>query len=169
MAIVRIFLDPLSAIPYPVVANAARHKIVDGSSYSGAVLVMDPATDQGVFWQFITENYGSGNLSLDIWWYADTASSGDVEFGAQLAAITANTDTQDFETDGLAGAQTVVDSHLGTTGQRLHKVTLTISNLDSLANGDYATILLYRNADGVNDTLTGDVFVTMCELTYSDT
>src|SRR3990167_8656729 len=83
-------------------------------------LLYDPATDEAAFWDFIAHNYGSGNLTLDIYWYADSADSGDVVWEAQIAAITPNADSQDVETDTLAAANTVTDSHLGTTRQREH-------------------------------------------------
>ncbi|MGH7178542.1 MAG: hypothetical protein ACREJC_14290, partial [Tepidisphaeraceae bacterium] len=101
--------------------------------------------------------------------YADTASTGDVIFCAQLGAITTNTDTQDIETKALATAQTVTDTHLGTTGQRLHTVDLTISNLDSIAAGDWCVLRLYRDADAAGDTMAGDASVTLISLSYSDT
>jgi hypothetical protein len=129
----------------------------------------DAATQQHVFFKLRASSYGSGNLTLTITWYADTASANDAIFGAAIAAITPNTDTQDVETDSLATAQTVTDTHLGTTGQRLHQTDLTISNLDSLSDGDEFWLQFYRDADAGGDTLTGYVIVTGLSLTYSDT
>jgi len=128
------------------------------------------SADEDAFWKFIATNYGSGNLTLRVYWYADTATSGNVVWGARIAAITDNTDTQDVETKAFATAQTQQDTHLGTTGQRVHSVDLTITNLDSLANGDIVWLHFYRDAsDTVNDTLTGDAIVLAIRLSYSDT
>lgn len=132
-------------------------------------LAFDASTEEACFFTFRAINYGSGNLTLDIYWYADTASSGNVIFGAAIAAITTNTDTQDVETDSLATATTATDSHLGTTNQRLHQIAVTISNLDSLANNDIVQLRLYRDADDGSDTMTGDAIVTNLVLSYSDT
>jgi hypothetical protein len=132
-------------------------------------LAFDAATEEACFFTFRAVNYGSGNLTLDVYWYADTASSGDVIWGAAIAAITPNTDSQDVETDALATATTATDSHLGTTGQRLHHVAVTISNLDSLANGDIVQLQVYRDADAAGDTMTGDAILTNLVLSYSDT
>jgi hypothetical protein len=127
------------------------------------------STDEDCFYKFVATNYGSGNLTLTIYWYADTASSGNVVWGARIAAITPNTDSQDIETKAFATAQTQQDTHLGTTGQRLHSVDLTISNLDSLANGDVVWLHFYRDAsDTTNDTMTGDAIVVGLRLSYSD-
>lgn len=146
------------------VRNLGTNFPVTGLAFDGG------STDEDCFFKFVATNYGSGNLTLTIYWYADTASSGNVLWGARIAAITANTDTQDVETKAFATAQTQQDSHLGTTNQRLHSVDLTISNLDSLANGDVVWLHFYRDAsDTTNDTMTGDAIMVMLRLSYSDT
>jgi hypothetical protein len=167
MATVKVQLSPLAAIPAS--GNGAAHKVIDGTNFPVPSLAFDASTEESVYFQFRAASYGSGNLTLKIFWYADTASSGDVIFGAQIAAITPNTDTQDIETDALATAQTVTDTHLGTTGQRLHECSITISNLDSLAADDFVVLKLYRDADAAGDTMTGDALVVDLELSYSDT
>jgi hypothetical protein len=137
----------------------------DGWLFSGG------STDNNVYFKFPILNYGSGNITLEIHWQSTgTNTSGNVVFGAQISAITPNTDTQDAETDGLATAQTVQDAHLGTTAKRVHECSIAISNLDSVAAGDEVTLFFYRDAsDTANDTYADDVLVTALYLTYSDT
>ena len=170
MATVRAQLDPEGA---QFLASAFPQFIkTNGTNYPVSGLAYDAAADEAAYWKFICDNYGSGNLTLDIYWYADTASSGTVAWEVSMAAITADADTQDIETDGLASVQRFSDTHLGTTGQRLHKASITISNLDSLASGDYVTLRIARDADdtgGGGDSMTGDAILTMAELSYSDT
>ena len=141
----------------------------NGSNFPVSGLAFDAASDEAAFWNFIATNYGSGNLTLEIYWYADTASSGDVIWDASIAAITPNTDSQDIETKSLATINSVTDSHLGTTGQREHSCSITISNLDSLANGDHVWLRLNRDANNASDTMSGDAIVTKLRLSYSDT
>lgn len=129
----------------------------------------DAATLEQIYFQIPLLAYGSGNLTLRYVWYADTASSGAVIWGAQIAAITSNTDTQDVETKAYATAQTVTDTHLGTTGQRMHDIDLTISNLDSAAANDLIFLRVYRDAAAGGDTMAGDAILTMLTLSYSDT
>src|SRR5690554_6479970 len=131
MATVKIALHPRAAIPAS--SNGAQHKVVDGTNFPVPSLAFDASTEESVFFTFRAASYGSGNLTLTLNWYADTASSGDVVFGAAIAAITPNTDSQDIETKAFATAQTVTDSRIGTTGKRLHECAITISNLDSIA------------------------------------
>ena len=144
---------------------------INGTNFPVSGLGYDASTDEAAFWKVRAMAYGSGNLTLNISWYADTASTGNVVWEAQIAAITPNTDTQDVETDSLATLNYVQDTHLGTTGQRLHECTITISNLDSLAANDVFWLRVARDANGTNatDDMTGDAILTSLELTYSDT
>jgi len=154
----------------PDATNPPENRQTAGTNFPVQGYAFDATTDEILYTHVERiRNYGSGNLTLSFDWYADTASSGDVVFAAQIAAITPNTDTQDVETDAFATATSVTDSHLGTTGQRVHQAAITISNLDSIADGDVFVLKFYRDADDGSDTMTGDAIVTSWELSYSDT
>lgn len=140
----------------------------NGTNFPVVGLAFDAATDEAAFWLFRAVNYASGNVTVRVDWYADTASSGDVVWAAQLAAITPDTDTQDVETKALAAANTVTDTHLGTVGQRLHRAVVTVSNLDSLAADDDAWIRVARDASNAADTMSGDAILTLVTVSYSD-
>lgn len=150
-------------------AGIPEERVIEGTNFPVSGLAFDASAVEAAYWSFRAIRYGSGNLTLDIEWYADTASSGDVVWGASIAAITPNTDTQDVETDGLATENTGTDSHLGTTNQRLHRATITISNLDSLAADDDVWLRVRRLATDGADTMTGDALLTHATLSYSDT
>jgi hypothetical protein len=156
----------------PKSTNGAQIVVVDGTNFPVMSLAFDGgSTDESAYTQFIATNYGSGSLTLEIVWYTNSAAtSGDVVWGAQIAAITPNTDSQDVETDAFATASTVTDSHIGTTAQRVHTCSITISNLDSLASGDLVYLHLYRDASETGtDTLAADANVLSTRLSYSDT
>lgn len=141
-----------------------------GTNFPVSSLAFDAALDEAAFWKFIATAYGSGNLTLDILWYADTASTNDVVWDAAITAITPNTDSTDVETDTLATANTVTDTHLGTTGQRVHLCTITITNLDSIAANDLVFLRIRRPANtDAADTMAGDVHLLAARLSYSDT
>lgn len=165
MATVTCQLDPASAAP--PAATFGRIRKIDGTNFSFYNILL--ARDERVFFAFRAARYGSGNLSFDVEWYADTATSGDVVLGVAVGVITPNTDTQDIETKALATENTVTDTHLGTTGQRLHRATVTVSNLDSLAADDIVFVRLRRGTAGNGDTLTGDILIPMVAVSYSDT
>lgn len=169
MSTVRIQLDPAAArfktTAFPALVNN------QGTNFPVTGLAYDATTDEAAFWTFVADSYGSGNVTVDVYWYADTATSANVVWEVQLAAITADTDTQDVETKAFATLNFVQDTHLGTTGQRVHKASVTVSNLDSLAAGDVLTLRLARDANGTSatDDMTGDAIVVAVEVSYSDT
>ncbi|MEU0469932.1 hypothetical protein ABZ215_38545 [Amycolatopsis sp. NPDC006131] len=166
MATVYQTLEPAGA---QFLASAFPALVKNGTNFPVVGLAFDAATQENAYWAVRAVNYGTGNLAVDIDWYADSATSGVVRWGVQIAAITPDTDTQDVETKTLATAQTVDDTHLGTTGQRLHRCTVTVSNLDSLAAGDDVWIKVYRDAGNAADTLTGDSILVAATVSYSDT
>jgi hypothetical protein len=131
-------------------------------------LAFDATTLEAVFFRFRASRYGSGNLTVDLDWYADTATTNAVVWGAAIAAITATTDTQDIETDTLATAATTTTTHLGTTGQRLHRTAVAVSNLDTIAADDHVVLQVYRDAANASDTMAGDVILVGVTVSYSD-
>jgi hypothetical protein len=149
-------------------AGAPAFAKADGTNFPVTGLAFDAATDEFAYWKFIAQNYGSGNITLNFFWYAFAATSGNVVFDAAIAAVTADIDTTDVETKALAAVNSVTDSHLGTTGKRLHEATITISNLDSLAADDVVWLRFSRDANHASDTMTGDAIVTAVEVIYSD-
>lgn len=167
MATVRVPLDPKMADG--LATNFPAYTKVNGTNLPVWGLAYDTTTQENAFWQFPIINYGSGNITATVYWYADTASSGGVVFGGSIRAVTPNTDSQDIETDALATETTVADTHLGTTGQRLHSCDITVSNLDSVANLDFVTFRLSRLTANGSDTMAGDAVVVSVILSYSDT
>lgn len=166
MANVVLQLDPGAA---QFLSTAFPGIVKNGTNFPVVGLAYDAAAEEAAFWGFAATNYASGNLTVTIYWYADTATSGDVVWAAQLAAITANTDTQDVETKTLATANTATDTHLGTTGQRLHSIPITVSNLDSVAIDDLAWIRIARQAAAGGDTMAGDAIVAGVTVSYLST
>jgi hypothetical protein len=150
-------------------SNPAAPSMVQGTNFPVSGLAFDATTQETAFFDFPAISYGTGNVTVTVDWYADTASANGIVFGASLAAVTQNTDSQDIETKAFATENTGSDTHLGTTGQRLHTFDITVSNLDSLASGDDCRLRLRRvPADG-SDTMTGDCIVTRVIVSYSDT
>ena len=166
MATVYQQFDPASA---QFLSTAFPALVKNGTNFPVIGLAFDASSAENAYWVTRAINYGSGNLSVDLDWYADTATSGVVQWGVQIAAITPDADTQDVETKALATAQTVTDTHLGTTGQRVHRCTVTVTNLDSIASGDDVWFKIYRDAANASDTMTGDAILIGTTVSYSDT
>ena len=152
-----------AATPFPTYGKAdGTHFPVTGLSYDGT-------TAQYAYLRTRAVNYGTGNLTITLGWYAATATSGGVTWEIALAAITPNTDTTDVETKAFAAATTINDTHLGTTGKRAHDVVVTISNLDGLASDDWLVIRVGRLPADAGDNMTGNAILTMVDVSYSDT
>lgn len=167
----------MATVPGPIYAGEADflptlmpQLVKLGTNYPDLGLAFDAANDEQAFWDLDVEKYASGNPTLEIEWVADTAITGDVVLEAAIACITPEADTQDITTKALATAQSVTDSHLGTTARRLHRATITITNLDSLAPGDKLKLRVRRlgNSSG-SDTMVGDLIIVKMVFKYSDT
>lgn len=167
MATVRQVLEPMDAV-FPA-SNPAAPTMVQGTNFPVPGLAFDATTQETAFFPFLAAAYGSGNITVRIFWYADTASTNGVTFGASIAAITADTDTQDVETKAFATENTASDTHLGTTGQREHSFTITVSNLDSIAANDDCMLRIRRVPADAGDTMTGDAIIRKIVIEYSDT
>lgn len=152
-------------------ANFPAYVKALGTNFPVSGLAYDAATDEAAFWKLVAANYGSGNLTLDIYWYAANATTGNVVWEAQISAITPDSDSQDVETDGLATLNFVQDTHLGTTSKRIQKATITISNLDSLAANDLVTLRIARDANSTSatDDMANDAVLVAAVLSHSDT
>lgn len=137
-----------------------------GTNFPIQVLAYDTTSREDAFFSWCALNYASGNVTATVYWYADTASSGGVTWGCALAAITPNTDTQDIETKAYATENTANDTHLGTTGQRLHTVDVTITNLDSLTADDWVSMKVGRVVSDGGDTMAGDALLVGIKISY---
>lgn len=165
MATARIALQPEAAL-YPA-SNFPQFKAVAGTNFPVTSLAFDASTSETVYFRFPALDYGSGNWTVTVYWYADTASSGGVVWGVSLAAITPNTDSQDIETKAFDTEETVADTHLGTTGHRLHSIALTLTETDVVAAGDDVTLRLARKTANASDDMTGDAQVTQVIVEYT--
>jgi len=167
MANVCQVLDPESAsflaTAFPQIDKA------NGTNFPVTGLRYDAAGTESAYWKIDAFSYGSGNITCDILWYAENATSGVVRWEVQIAAITPDTDSQDVTTKAFATALTVDDTHLGTVGKRVHLASVAISNLDSIAAGDAVWVKVSRLGAHANDTMANDAWMIQTRLTYSDT
>lgn len=164
MATVYIPLSPGdAALP---TTNPAAPTQPQGTNFPVPGLAFDQTTQETAFFYFQALLYGSGNVTVEVQWYALTATTGTVIFGASLAAITPDTDTQNIETKAFATENTGTDTHLGTTAKRLMRCIITVTNLDSLAAADWVCLRLRRD---ISDTMADDAIVAKVIVSYSDT
>lgn len=107
---------------------------------------------------------GSGTLKLDVWYQTRTATTGSVAFRAYVMAITSG-DAVDLDAGDSYDSANQGNSAVPGTAGYATKLTVTLTNKDSVAAGDWVRIKLDRYAtDGTNDTATGDAGPTHCVL-----
>lgn len=148
-------------------SNAPEVTTVQGAAFPVASLAFDASTEETCYFPFRAVGYANGNVTVRLRWYADTANSGGVAFGCSLAAITPNADTQDVETKTFATEVVGTDTHLGTTGQRLHDMSVEVNALDSIADGDWVVLRLARKVGNAADTMTGDAQLVEVTIHYN--
>jgi hypothetical protein len=128
---------------------------------SVAVLEFDAATQESaVFLGVISEgaNLTSG-LMVRLWWMGDTATSGNVRWGAAFERTGTDLDADSFDTT------TEVTSAASSTSGIEVVAEITCTAIDSLAAGDRFRLRIQRVAtDATNDTMTGDAQLTAVEV-----
>ena len=129
-------------------------------------LAYDAATDETAYWSFVAAQGLSGTLTLIITYAMVSATSGTVGFQAQLEAIAAG---DAMDTDAATSFDAVNNSSSTTvpgTAGYIGQNTITMTNADAIAAGDYVRISLNRDADGsaITDSATGDAYVLAVEL-----
>ena len=156
---------PVESALFPA-TNYAQFRSVSGTNFPVNSLCFDASTSETVYFRFIARNYLSGNLTIRVRWYADTATSGAVVWGASLAAISAgdatNMETKAFATEQLSSASTASATTHGPV-----EATITLSNLDSLASLDDATLRIARKTADAGDTMAGDAQVVFVIVDYA--
>lgn len=124
---------------------------------SAPYLDFDSTTDELIYFTFrLPSDYASG-ATLKIQWggVASTTTSHTVRWACEVMALTPDTDG-DPDTDSYDTANAVTDDILGTTAGRLQEASLTLTNFDSGAAGDYIKLKFYRDPDGTGDDLAED-------------
>lgn len=99
---------------------------------------------------------GAGTLKIDLLLVAASATSGKFDFDVSVEAVTP-ADAVDLDAgESFDTANSADDTVPGTAGY-LMLLTITLSNKDSVAAGDYVRVKIARDADdATNDTATGD-------------
>lgn len=168
MATTRIPLGVGAFAPSPTVGAFPEEINDPGTNYAARGLAFDATANEDSYTRFRADNYGSGNVSVVVDWYSRTGqTSGGVVFAAALSVLTP-ADAQSVLTDAFATENTQATTVSG-TARALNRTTITVSNLDSLANADSVELRLGRRPTNGSDTMTGDAVVVDVNIEYSDT
>lgn len=128
-------------------------------------LAFDASTDEAAYWTGIAPQGITGTLTAIITYVMASATSGAVGFQAQLEAVSDGDATDldagtSFDTVNNSSSTTVP----GTAGY-IDQISITLTNADSIAAGDYFRLSINRDADGsaITDSATGDAYVLSVE------
>lgn len=131
-------------------------------------LAYDASTDESAMWQlYMPGDYASGPI-LDVLYKMTSATTGSVRFEGRLAAIT-DGDTTDGDAKAFATTNSAGDTVPATTAGKVGGFSITLTNADSLAAGDFVVVQLRRDADGTTgtDDATGDCEVVAVRISYT--
>lgn len=160
--------DPTNAIP-AAIAGFATLTVVSSSGTGNPQrpkLLFDDAEEELAHFQFVASEYGSGNISVDVYWGMASATSGNVVLGSRVNALTPG-DSQDWDADGFSTQATQTVAVPGTAGH-LKKTTITITAVDSVAADDICCLEVSRLGDNGSDTASGDLEIDHVVIRYSD-
>jgi len=128
-------------------------------------LAFDATTDESCDWSGVAPQGLTGALTAIITYRMASATTGAARWQVAIEAITdgdaVDTDAaSSFDTSNSNGATVP-----GTAGH-IDQLSVTLTNADSMAAGDYFRLRLNRDADGTSgtDDATGDAQVLMVEL-----
>lgn len=127
------------------------------------VLGFDAATDETAYWTFAAPQGFTGTVTAVITYAMASATSGNIYWQAALEAIT---DGDATDTDAATSFDTANSGNgavPGTAGY-IDQITITMTNADSVAAGDYVRLSVNRDADNASDTATGDALLLSVEL-----
>lgn len=130
----------------------------------------DASTDEMLYWSFrMPADYASAPV-MKVQYKMTSATSGAVLFEGRLAAVS-DGDSQDVDAKALATTNASASTTVPGTAGFLDEISITLTNDDSVAAGDFVIAYLRRDADGTNgtDSATGDAEVIACAITYTTT
>jgi hypothetical protein len=155
----RVIFSPLNA-EFPT-TNFPALTIVN----TRPVLAFDASTAETCYWSFKAPQGLSGTLTLVVQYKMASATTGKVDFEVAVEAVS-DGDALDLDaTSSFATANTITAPTVPGTAGYIDEFTCTLTNNDSIAQGDYVRISLKRDAaDATNDTAAGDCYVLNAEL-----
>lgn len=171
MATGTLILPLQGAVPADGSTNNAAPEIVrvKGSASAPAPHFVearfDAAADEHLWWVFrMPSDYASAPV-VKLQWKSNATSNSAV-WGTRLGAVTpADTDTPNEH--ATATAQTTTTATNTTEARRLNETSITITNTDSVAAGDWVALLVYRDADNGSDNLAVDAELCAVSLDYT--
>lgn len=173
MATGSILLTPGAAtLPDGSASNAAPAllRVKSSASAPGAYflqLAYDNLTVEWACWQFrMPADYASAPVAK-VQYKMTSATSNGVAWDCRIAAVT-DGDSTDVDAKAFSSANVGTATVPGTAGY-IDEVSITLTNADSVAAGDFVVVYLGRATGDAGDTATGDAEMLGLAITYTTT
>ncbi len=173
MATGSIVLSPGAAIlPDGSASNAApaMQRTKSSATAPGVYflqLAFDASTEEWCCFSFrMPDDYASG-LAAKVQYKMASATSGGVAWDVRVSA-TSDGDSQDVDAQDFTSANVGTATVPGTAGY-LDEVSVTLTNADSVAAGDFVVIRVARAVADAADTAAGDAELLAVALAYTTT
>lgn len=126
------------------------------------VLAYDASTNETAYWTFAAPQGITTPLTLIVTYIMASATANDVDLDAAIEAVS-DGDSVDLDAGTSFDSVNSTDNTTvpGTAGY-IDQISITLTNADSIAAGDYCRISLAR--DAASDTAAGDMYVLSAEL-----
>ena len=152
----RMILSPLAA-EFPASNFAPLTRINNRPA-----LAYDASTNESAQWSGIAPQGLTGALTAVITYMMASATSGDIDWDVSLEAVT-DGDAVDLDAgDSFDTVNSTDNTTVPGTAGYIDQVTVTLTNADSIAAGDYFRLRVTR--DAASDTSTGDALLLSVEL-----
>lgn len=131
-------------------------------------LAFDASNLESATWSFrMPADYASGPILL-VQYKMVSAVTGNVIIVASMAATTPNSDTTDTDAKAFATVNTSAATAVpATTAGKLGEISITMTNADSVAAGDYVSVRIGRDGASGSDTAAGDLEFVGAALSYT--
>lgn len=131
-------------------------------------ILFDDTTDEIIHWTLrMPQNYASAPV-LKLQYSMASATTGNVIVACQVMAVS-DGDAAAVDTDSYDTVNTSAATAVPATAGYMDEISLTLTNADSLAAGDFAALKMSRDANNASDTATGDLELVAASLEYTTT
>ena len=128
------------------------------------VLAFDASTAETAYWTFVAPQGITGTLTAVISYAMASATSGGVAFDIAVEAISSGDATDTDATTSFDSVNAGNDGTVPGTAGYMEQISITLTNMDSVAAADYLRISVARDVADAADTATGDCYVFAVEI-----
>ena len=128
------------------------------------VLAFDTTTSETAYWTLIAPQGITGTWTAVISYAMASATSGGVAFDIAVEAISSGDATDTDATTSFDSVNAGNDGTVPGTAGYMEQISITLTNMDSVAAADYLRISVARDVADAADTATGDAYVFAVEV-----